>query len=320
MRWNVVTHMLHAMRHSGLLGACASRFLTKMERVPTTESRPSSSWPSNFPSQDAIRRECDAMLEAYASACIDHFGARLKSIFFKGSSIKVWDSSADYVPDVSDVDIHLVLHDGADSGFRDCEDALALNERAEERFFATVRDPLHVPKAQILILTDTLLGQEDFVGSPVSSIVTRYGDLPHPARILDQVALKALDCQSLISGGDISQVRFLEPSRLADKASKSLRIVLRDLGWRIGPIPSRAVSALGGDFEFAWGSNRTTLLLWLEQHGEQSLAMAVRRFYDASWAYFLSRDLDGRHGREAVRSAIEAMNLSVDLGKRVLST
>lgn len=47
------------------------------------------------------------MVTALADALVDRFGDRISHIWVKGSAQKRWDGPVDYVPELSDVDIHL---------------------------------------------------------------------------------------------------------------------------------------------------------------------------------------------------------------------
>ena len=42
----------------------------------------------------------------------DNFGNELKYAYTKGSGIKPWDTPIDYVPILSDIDIHFMLTEG----------------------------------------------------------------------------------------------------------------------------------------------------------------------------------------------------------------
>src|SRR5699024_3931053 len=71
-------------------------------------------WSDRYTDPAAIRREADAMSSAYVTAMREAIpDDQIEGIYLKGSATKPWESPLDYVPELSDVDIHLLLRDGA---------------------------------------------------------------------------------------------------------------------------------------------------------------------------------------------------------------
>ena len=233
----------------------------------------------------------------------------LRDVFFKGSAFKAWDDLVDYVPELSDVDIHLWFEadDGFEQTFPTLEAALEFSAKAEARFFAACPKPLHVPRVQLIAL-NRLLGGEGFVASPVSVTHSHFG-LEYPSgRNTTPEAIRTVDAQSLLE--EAEQIsRIIRPERMIDKHGKDLRSVLRDLSWRIGPLAARAISVLGASYEDAWGHNRSSLLLKLEAQSQHDLVSSIRGFYKNAWTYFLSQDRDGNAARTAIRHGAKALEM-----------
>ena len=67
-----------------------------------------SDWPVNYPSKSALRREVQAAIDSWVEVLLDRLpDGAVRGIYFKGSAQKAWDSPVDYVPELSDVDLHL---------------------------------------------------------------------------------------------------------------------------------------------------------------------------------------------------------------------
>lgn len=244
----------------------------------------------------------------------------LRDVFFKGSAFKAWDDLVDYVPELSDVDIHVWFEDddGFDKTFPTLEATLEFSAKAEARFFAACPKPLHVPRVQLIAL-NWLLTYESFVSNPAGNPHSHFG-LQYPnAQTMDPDVIRATDSQNLIEQAEqISSV--IRPERMVDKHSKDFRSILCDLGERIGPLPSRVISVLGASFEDAWGGhNRSNLLRMLEAQGQHDLVSSIRGFYWNSWTYFLSQDRDGNAARTAIRHAVKALEMGVQIAHSRLS-
>lgn len=260
-----------------------------------------------FPAE--YRLEVDAMKAAYLETILEVIPrVALRDVFFKGSAFKPWDDLVDYVPELSDVDIHVWFEDddGFEKTFPTLEAALEFSAKAEARFFAICPKPLHVPRVQLIAL-NRLLTYESFVSNPAGNPYSHFG-LEYPSgQNLDPDVIRATDLQNLIEQAEqlSSVIRF---ERMVDKHSKDFRAILCDLGERIGPLASRALSLLGSSFEDAWGGhNRSSLLLKLEAQGQHDLVSSIRGFYESAWTYFLSQDRDGDTARNAIQHAAKAL-------------
>ncbi|KAI9024637.1 hypothetical protein DFJ74DRAFT_705378 [Hyaloraphidium curvatum] len=271
-------------------------------------------WPAHFPFRVALRRDTEAMLTALTDALSAHFGPRVVDVFVKGSAVKPWRSPADYCPAVSDLDVHVLLDDAGPHGFASAEEALSAQAAAERAFFAAVPGPAHVPRPQVLFLDPTVLAAPDFVGSPPGSGRSLKGT-KYPARIPEAAELRKIDAAALLLGAQVEAA--LQLNKVFARTGPHALIVLRELAWRVGPTPSRAVSVLGGDFALAWGSNRTRLLEELDARGEAGLAWEIREFYDRCWEFHLSGDRDGDAGRAAVLAGVRAMRAGAELASRL---
>src|SRR5205814_10092859 len=113
-------------------------------------------WDSAYPPIATIRAECDAMRASIVEAVLANLGeSEVVAVLAHGSSLKPWDSLIDYVPELSDVDVQLVLKD-PDPFERDLERALAIQSDYERRFAARVPHPCHIPRPQIMVINRQL--------------------------------------------------------------------------------------------------------------------------------------------------------------------
>jgi hypothetical protein len=271
------------------------------------------SWDERYPDPAVLRREVDAMVAAYVGALRGSVPeAEIAGIYFKGSAQKKWDSPLDYVPELSDVDVHVLFAaDEAEATHLGTpQQALELQAAAEAAYFAKVPEPIHVPRPQLIVL-NSVIKEPDFVPTPAEAITVLHGgDYPAGAS-LGPEKLKDLDARRL--AGEASYLaRF--PMHAVDKPARYLREALRGMVWRVSPTAPRVLYLLGVPFAEAWTANRTRLVALLEEAGERDLAARYSQFYLSGWDYFLSAYGDHDAGRRALLAGIDVLRRGVEVG------
>ena len=262
-----------------------------------TERMNPDSWPAP---PERLRAEIQAMLEALTDALTDVIPTeRWRGLYFKGSASKIWHAPCDYVPELSDVDLHLWLHDETDAAQLDStEAALSFAERTEQGYQARVPRPLHWPRPQVMIL-NTHLKQPNWARSAVTVLHGEAypGEVPDP--LADAEMLREMTAQALGLG-----------ESLIDKPGPYTWVALRAINWRISPAPSRLLSALGAG-EWAWGQPRSVLLGELRSCGLGEVADQFEAYYRLAWLAFGSGWRDGAAMRQTVRAGLEALKAAV---------
>jgi hypothetical protein len=135
-------------------------------------------WTGRYPAPEVLRREVAAMAAAAMEALLAQAPAEeIAGIYLKGSGQKPWLSPVDYVPELSDVDVHVLFREAAciESRLGSVEAALAVQAQMEDAYRARVPDPIHMPRPQLVILNH-LLADPDYSPSPAETVVTLYGD------------------------------------------------------------------------------------------------------------------------------------------------
>lgn len=263
-------------------------------------------WPDAYPSRDALKREVDAMVRAFSETLLAEISPeRVAGIYHKGSAHKAWESLVDYVPEISDVDIHLLFGDG--EGVGDClgtvSQALRIQEKAEERFLSQIEHPLHMPRPQLVIM-NRLLEMPDFVPSPAHTVAVVHGK-PYPETDFgDGEAIRVVDAEHLIED---AQYLSAFPLHLVDRPGRYLWESVRTLVWRVSPIGPRVLHLGGLDTEQAWSLNRTRLVHLLVELGHEGLAEDYAGFYLNGWDYFLSGFADTDAGRRTLEHGTRAL-------------
>lgn len=268
-------------------------------------------WGANLPGADTLKAEVDAMLDAWVEVLLGHIPAQeIAGIYFKGSAHKAWHSPLDYVPELSDVDIHVLFrrHDDAGRRLGSLPEAMAIRRAVEQHYRAKIPTPVHVPRPQLTILND-LLEQPEYVPSPPKTVAVLHGE-PYPcAGPSDPDILREIDRRKLLDTRDSEDLKRL-PLRLVDKPGDYAAGCLRGLSWMVSPTGPRALSVLGRRFEEAWSLNRTGIVGRLTKMGQYQLADQYAAFYLAGWDWFTSAYTDD----ESLRAAVTAGRRAIDLG------
>lgn len=264
-------------------------------------------WDNSYPDPAQLRREIAAMQESILETLRLQVAAdNLLGVYSKGSSQKNWDSPIDYVPELSDIDVQVLLQD--DAPLMRLEAALAFQAEVEERFRARMPRPLHLPRPQIQLLRARLehytpsYGVQTLHGLPYEQL--KFGQPNHP----DTDRVQLLEPQAFLEG------LF---DMVMDRPGKYLFEVLRQLAWRVGPTGSRVLSVLGADFQAAWGGNRTHVYTRLKAFHQTELAEQYAAFYLHAWDFFRSSYKNTHAAREALLAGVGVLKAGLAIARRV---
>ncbi len=272
------------------------------------------SWDEHYPDPNILKKEIKCILDAYMEVLFETIPRLdIAGIYFKGSGYKEWETPLDYVPEISDVDIHLLLSDdqSVERYLGTTEQAIEIQKKVEKRYLEKVAEPYHFPRPQLMIL-NLLLRERDFVSSPKRTISVLFGKEYPVSDCSNHERIVNIDCSHLL---DEEEFILKFPLHIIDKPSRYLWQSLRNLVWHISPIGSRVLSIKGMPYEKAWSMNRTRIIAHLKEIGEQRLAQDYTQFYLDCWEYFLSRYRDTDVGRNAIMAGIKALKRGVELAK-----
>jgi hypothetical protein len=263
-------------------------------------------WDNRYPDREILRREIAAMTDAFVHALFSVFPQEaIAGVYAKGSARKPWDSPLDYVPELSDVDVHVLFADDEPEMkyFPSVEIGVAMQRELEGGYLRRIAMPTHVPRMQ-LVVANALYREPNFIHSVPHTVTTLFGS-PYPQPQVDATkSLAAARTNLLMHEPYLTDLG----EHLADKVGGHVWEILRPMNWRVGPTGPRVLELRGMPFLDAWGANRTEITGMLRTIGEAELAADYTTFYIKGWEYFLSN----RRSSEAARQAILA-------GSRVLA-
>ncbi len=256
------------------------------------------------------RQDVDAAVDIWAQLLEEHLGERLLCLYAKGSALKAWDNAIDYVPELSDVDMHVLtslkggLFEGADSDF---VDALALTERYESRFNALRPDALHLPRMQVTML-NTFVDDPTFVAAHRSDVRLLKGEFPeYSPKTIEEI--RTIDFNNLMGLGELLSDL---PRQASDRSGWDFWSLIRRMSWRVSPSPVRLLSILHEDPMEAWRWNRSTVARALVEEGYGHISISYRAYYLAAWEMYLTDFKDANVQRELLKRGYEILKACHD--------
>jgi hypothetical protein len=273
-------------------------------------------WNKNYPDKDILKNEVVSMAEIHRDVLLENIpNSEIRGIYFKGSGNKEWQTPLDYVPELSDVDIHIHFYDdGAmDKYLRNYEIVMKINKEIEGNFLLKFLNPLHYPRPQ-LIPVNKMLQEIEYVPSAKGMVTDLYGETYSYSDQIDGELTRKIAKENLIGLADFL---YKFPLHIIDRPAKYLGQGLRALIWRVSPTAPRVADIYGIDYNTSWAMNRTDLIRLLRELNEEQLAENYRDFYALAWKFFLSEYTDYTAARQAIWAGINVLKRGVAIAKKV---
>jgi len=225
-------------------------------------------------------------VEVWKDVLQETFGSRLEYAYAKGSALKDWDSPVDYVPVISDVDIHIMLTDSnplfpnTSQGFAS---SIEVSRIFEERFMEMKSEFLHIPRSQVVHI-NPILDDPSFILPQVSDVHVMVGT-PTDSRVPADEEVRTNDYNELL---ELSNYLSDLPRQAFDRVGLDFWALLRRMCWRVSPTPVRLLTQdLPHPLE-VWKWNRTRVLKELRDREFVFIADSYRKYYETGWNLFLS--------------------------------
>lgn len=255
-------------------------------------------------------------LQIWTEVLEEMLGSKIAYVYAKGSAIKPWNSPIDYVPGLSDLDIHIMLKEGA-SMFPLGDDAffgaMQIPLRFEELFLDRGKGYLHVPRAQLILLNDLVKDPPLYVPPRSRDVLAMIGYFLE----LDQFSpesIREIDYKNILE-----LESFLEslPMSLVDRIGLDWWVLIRRMCWRVSPTPVRLLTQILDDPQEVWSWNRTRVCKELEVQGLSQISMDYKAYYMAGWRLFLSEFQDSEAFRDTVMYGYKVLKVSLDAAKKI---
>jgi len=253
------------------------------------------------------RRDVDAAVTAWRETIEERLGDRVEYAVLKGSATKPWETMADYVPVVSDLDIHIGTIGGqplfplSREGFIE---ALDTTRVIEERFLELRPEHLHIPRPQVVIMRED---HREWLPEKPGEVVTLYGEMP----LKPPEPVESLRARDLAELQGIGPLLDRMPEQVIDRIDLEYYRILRMLCYVVSPSPVRVLSQCHPDPRHLWTLNRTRVIRLLEEAGYGDLARSYREYYEAGWRAFLGGFRDNEAMRRLIALAYTVLDMSL---------
>lgn len=243
-------------------------------------------WTNEYPSREILRKDIDAMVKSTVHTIFKYFPKKhIYGIYYKGSSSKQWDSIIDYVPGVSDVDIHVQFTNDRTYNqiISNPKIAMMFSEDIEKKFRKINPKFYHMPELQLNSL-NKLYELKEYRSTPSKVIKLLYGK-PYPVHQMSKGKTIRISVKQVID--ERKYINKL-PNRLLDKNAVSMKKFLKDIGWHISPSSMNFLVAKGIPYSEAFSMNRTNVSSALKKLGYKDAAENFEGFYYHAWRYYLN--------------------------------
>ena len=258
------------------------------------------------------KTDIDHSLEIWKNLLINEFNENIKYVYAKGSAVKPWDSPLDYVPILSDLDIHIKLSNKYEI-FQNVPDPIAkslgISENYEYNFKKLYPNSLHLPRTQ-LVTINHLESLPDYVPPRLSDIRIVYGEplfpiTPQPSRV------REIDYNHLIK---IKEILENLPMSLIDRSGLDYWVLIRKINWLVSPTPIRLLTQIIDipPLEI-WSWNRTKIISELENNGFEKLIQNYKEFYLKGWEAFLTRHQKNQTLRQIIYHGYKVLHSSLQI-------
>lgn len=263
--------------------------------------------------QVGLKNDIHNIIQIWKNILIDHYDGHLDLIYVKGSSCKAWNSLIDYVPILSDVDIHYRIKepyvDSLEDFFSSIEISVQISKQFEDLFHKINPHYLHVPRVQIL-LVNKVEKDPKFIfprDNQCQLIFGKWRENP----LKEGEFIKKVDKERLTE--DYTEILKI-PGKLFDKSGLALWPLVRQISWRVSPTPYRLLTQLCTNIDpiDIWGWNRSEIVKQLKFLNCNIIANQYKLYYETGWENFKSNFSNSNLlrkqivlGYEIVRKAFE---------------
>jgi len=259
------------------------------------------------------KKEINLCITIWKNLLIQNYAEVIEYAYTKGSATKQWDSCIDYVPILSDVDIHIKIHDH--SKFFDDEtsfyEAVSLPELYENKYIEMNPDYLHIPRIQIIVI-NRIIELVDFVYPREHEIISLIGKpilLENPP--IEKI--KKHDLQNLLTLKEFLPTLSLS---MIDRTGLELWTVIRRMNWKISPAPIRLLSQIHEDPLSLWALNRTKIVEELEKQKFHKIAEIYTEYYNQGWVAFRENFSNSHTLRKLISLGFEVLQLCLKESKK----
>lgn len=261
------------------------------------------------------KSDIEAGLEAWMITLRDFLGDNILYAYAKGSATKKWDSPIDYVPIISDLDIHIMMNENIglfQLSSQSFDQSMACSEKYENTFNKIRPKHLHIPRSQVMSIS-TLTEVLEYVPPRRQDVRMLFGDLNNAIYPSDE-RIKQIDLKQIL---DLEEFLLRIPHRTLDRTGIDFWSLIREMTFRVSPGPVRLLTQSSDNPLEVWSWNRTRVIDELKDKGYNSIADHYRDFYQHGWNLFLSGFTNSDDYRGTVRGGYFTLRECLEEAKKL---
>ncbi|MFX0123954.1 MAG: hypothetical protein ACFFAE_09970 [Candidatus Hodarchaeota archaeon] len=258
------------------------------------------------------RKDINHSLDIWKNLLIKEFQENIEYIYAKGSAIKQWDSPLDYVPILSDLDIHFKLVNNYEI-FQNSPDpitkSLEISEEYEQNYAKNYPKSLHLPRTQ-LVAINHLQKLPEYVPPRFIDVRIVYGEPIFPNNP-DPLRIREIDYNHLIK---IKETLRNSPMNLIDRSGLDYWVLIRRINWQVSPTPFRLLTQVSSIAPMEiWSWNRSKIITELKNHGLEEIVDHYKQFYLNGWEAFLAEYRNSENLRQIIFHGCKVLQSSLQI-------
>ncbi|MHA1202934.1 MAG: hypothetical protein ACTSQ4_10490 [Candidatus Heimdallarchaeaceae archaeon] len=260
------------------------------------------------------RKEVDSCLNIWKEIFEENYSKSLEFAYAKGSATKNWDTYIDYVPVLSDVDIHLKVnkHSSFLSDDNSFYESVNISEMYETRFLEQNPNNFHLPRTQVIKIDD-IVDKVNFIHPRESGITPIFGKPVLDTNPSNEV-IKQIDLKNVL---ELEEFLPTLPMSMIDRTGLDLWSLVRRLNWRVSPSPIRILSQLYDDPLDVWEMNRTSITELLEKHDLHLISESYKDYYYEGWISFMEGFSNSQSLRRIISNGFDILKLCIEEAKKI---
>ena len=242
--------------------------------------------------KDQIKTDITIALDVWKEL-LEELGEKIEYVYAKGSAIKHWDTEIDYVPHISDLDIHVKVINKeriTPLGYESFGLAYELTEDYEQMFKEKAKEQehecFHLPRIQLVQLN--LHGNQGYNVPPREQDVTILkGNIKYKSEFPHN-KVRYMDTRNVLKEKDF--INSFSEHFFYLSSYEYFKLFFKMAG-KVSPFPARLLNQIlvNENPHDVWNWNRTKIVAKLNEHGFNALAEHYKQYYVTGWDLYSSK-------------------------------